>query len=651
MVPFVRRYSVEILTGVLLTLAVFLVFGRSLRADFVMWDDNVEIYGNKHIQSLNLETVKWAFTENYVSRYKPLTWLALAAINEIQGGPKPFGFHLANLLLASAHAIVLLVLLYRVLHVINNDKRSDTNKRALWLCSATAAFFWVLHPLRVETVAWASSYFHSQALLFLFLSALLYVESNIRAEKRSLLYWGSVVSYIASILSFPTGLGFPIVPLVLDVFVFGRIRYENGTWWNAQTRRALLGKLPFFLIAGLFTLFAVSRRLQGAEILLPTATVNEFGVSSRIAQAFYMWAYYLWRPWFPFDLSPVYTTLVSFKPTEPRFLLSALTVIGGTVVSWTLRKRSPLFLAIWILYLFLLVPMLGLTEHPHFPNDRYGNLPLLCWAALIALGLSKLVTNRLLFLRAIALASVIICAFAGLSILQTPLWQNSVTLFQGILRHLGDNSYRADIYWRLGVAYSESENHPEAANAFTKALLDAPNNSMLHECLATSLVQLEKFSEAREHVLHVIQANPKDVHLQVKMYHLLAEAETKAGKFEAAISHYAEALRVAPDDVSSLIGLGDTLFAAKRLAEGKSQYLQAINLHPKDADLRNRYAINLAMNGDLNGAKEQFTECLRLFPNHANTYQNFGILLQRQGLTNDAQKYFLQAENLRKTQP
>ena len=84
----------------------FGVFSRVLLADFVQWDDGISVYQNPHIQGLDWARLRWMFSDaSYAMRYKPLTWLAYALIYQL-GGLKPFGYHLANLLLHGGNTVL-----------------------------------------------------------------------------------------------------------------------------------------------------------------------------------------------------------------------------------------------------------------------------------------------------------------------------------------------------------------------------------------------------------------------------------------------------------------------------------------------------------------------------------------------------------------
>ncbi len=111
----------------------------------------------------------------------------------------------------------------------------------------------------------------------------------------------------------------------------------RGAWWDAKARGILLEKVPFLLLGGLVftTLLA---RLSPTGIYAAEPVDTALAPFERIMQAFYVWAYYAWKPWLPFDLSPFYTTLVDFNPNAWPFWLSAALVIGTTVL--LVRRRN-----------------------------------------------------------------------------------------------------------------------------------------------------------------------------------------------------------------------------------------------------------------------------------------------------------------------
>jgi hypothetical protein len=129
-------------TCLLLALAVILVFGRTVRHEFVNYDDDQYFYSNPHVQAgLSWAGTMWAFGTRYASNWHPLTWLSLMLDAEVFG-TGPAGPHLTNVLLHAANAVLVYLLL-----------RGMTG--AQWRSAFVAAVF-ALHPLRVESVAWVA---------------------------------------------------------------------------------------------------------------------------------------------------------------------------------------------------------------------------------------------------------------------------------------------------------------------------------------------------------------------------------------------------------------------------------------------------------------------------------------------------------------
>ena len=385
-----------IFIGMLLFIVVGCVFLPSLRNGFVEWDDNISVYENPHIQGLDAKRLAWMFTNvEYALRYKPLTWLSYALIHAA-GGLNPFGYHLAGLLFHCMNTVLVFVVLRGLLAASREANETSAPKGELSLFAGLGALLWAVDPLRVEPVARVTDLTYCQSLCFTLVSFWCYLRAvhaaKTTAGRRAFL-WGSVAAFALAMLSYPFVFGYAVVLVVVDVYPLRRFPPGAGGWCSAAARRIWLEKLPFALLGGL-VLITLHQRLHPTGWMAGRMAASmpvdlQFGLVSRAMQAFYVWAYYLWKPWVPFDLSPVYTTLFEFKPMEWRFLLSATGIIGLTVLFVWKRRQWPLALALWVCHLVLLVPFLGLTEHPNMAEDRYSYMPGTLWSALLAAVLLK----------------------------------------------------------------------------------------------------------------------------------------------------------------------------------------------------------------------------------------------------------------------
>src|SRR3954471_19390183 len=128
--------------SVFLAALVWIVFGQTLKHDFVNYDDLDYVTRNAQVsRGVTFEGLLWAFTHFHSSNWHPITWISHMIDCQFYG-LDPWGHHLTNVLVHMASAILLFLLL-----------RQMTG--ATWRSAFVAALF-AIHPLRVESVAWVS---------------------------------------------------------------------------------------------------------------------------------------------------------------------------------------------------------------------------------------------------------------------------------------------------------------------------------------------------------------------------------------------------------------------------------------------------------------------------------------------------------------
>src|SRR5216684_3125099 len=83
------------------------LFGGLTSANFVQWDDDINVYQNPHIQGLDWERLRWMFTDVGYA-------LCYALIHQ-WSGLKPFGYHLVSVLLHCFNSVLAFAVIRRLL--------------------------------------------------------------------------------------------------------------------------------------------------------------------------------------------------------------------------------------------------------------------------------------------------------------------------------------------------------------------------------------------------------------------------------------------------------------------------------------------------------------------------------------------------------
>src|SRR3989338_10143475 len=134
---FQRNRQIVFFTGIL-ALACFTIFFPVLGHNFVRWDDYALIVENPLVLSFSPK-IFWTFDPEL---YIPLTLLTFQIETAIAGA-EPFLFHLTNLLLHIANAILAFAFFRRLF-------KDD-------FIAFGSALLFALHPIQTETVSWVSA--------------------------------------------------------------------------------------------------------------------------------------------------------------------------------------------------------------------------------------------------------------------------------------------------------------------------------------------------------------------------------------------------------------------------------------------------------------------------------------------------------------
>jgi len=391
--------------GALVVVVTFVAFLPVLRNDFVNWDDVANLVGNPRYKGLRWANLRWMFTSTHVGHYTPLAWLS-HAVDYLLWGMNPLGYHLNSLLLHAAGAGVFYLIARRLLAaalagVDDGDDRSRPQRGhglALTLGATLAALLFGVHPLRVESVAWATERQDVLCGLFYLLATLAYLRGVEGGGRLRPSWWAASVGlFLLALLSKAAALPLPAALLLLDIYPLRRVA---GVGW----RRLLIEKAPYLLLAAAIAPIAVIAQSHADAL----AEFQQYGIASRLAMMAHSFLYYPWRFLWWANLSPLHELPARIDPLAPRFALAIVGFVVVTAALVALRRRWPAGLAVWAYSILLLLPVSGLVHFGvHLVADRYSYLSGLGFALLAGAGLVRVLEMRGTLRRSVVGACVV----------------------------------------------------------------------------------------------------------------------------------------------------------------------------------------------------------------------------------------------------
>src|SRR5881296_383150 len=462
------------LVPALIALVTFAAFLPVLQNQFVDWDDQRNFLDNHHYRGLGWTHLRWMWT-THLGHYIPLTWMTLG-LDYLLWGMNPVGYHLTNLLLHAANAVVFFFVVRRLL----TRALSSPSERghALALSAGFASLVFAIHPLRVESVAWATERRDVLSGLFYLLTILMYLRAREREERGRGWYWLSVAVFVLALLSKSMVVNLPIVLLILDVYPLRRLGGAVG-WWNEPARRVYVEKIPFVLLAAAASAVALMAQLSHDTMV----SVVQLSALGRLALSVYGLSFYLWKTVAPVNLSPLYELPPTVNPWAPPFLLSYGLVLAITAIVLALRRHVPGLPAAWFAYVVILLPVLGIFQSgPQIAADRYTYLAGLGWAILAGAGLlSCWHATRFL------IPGCAVCLLVGLGVLtwnQVQVWHDSEKLWS----HAAAIDPRSPVgQYSLGLALVRQGKLSEAIEHFKTALRIKPDYPDAHTNVGAAL--------------------------------------------------------------------------------------------------------------------------------------------------------------------
>lgn len=581
-------------------LGVVATFSPILVNGWILGDDEINIIDNDYFFPVSWQNLLQLWSRSYHDMYIPVSYGLFAAesvLSRLLAGDGP----MASIRPLVFHATSLTLHLISVLLVGRMLRRMST----AWWAAGIGMLLFAVHPLQVESVAWASEQRGlaaaalAMAAINLFLDALSGERSGYDpcSSLFSLRYNLALLLFVAALLAKPTA---TVAPLLAAATAFGGLRASSRTlaWLLA----------PWCMVAAIG--MVVARAVQPADLTVFQTPPLLRPIVAGDALAFYAEKFVL-----PTDLSFYYGRTPQRVLADPMAPWRAALAAAGLALVFGLRWlkvfRLPLALAV-----AGFLPVLGLVPfvYQNFSTvaDRYVYFAMLG----PALAVARLLDSRPADRRWpwLIVAAVVGLTWATLSFRQAMLWRDTGTVAsQACLAapHAQDG-------WVLLSGYSLLIGEPrQAAAAAEQALRIAPAHSVALVNLAAAearlgdlpaaaeavrrlestgypvaeiaeiffkrgcqLLAVERVNEAVADFSLALEAQPRHRGAAVN----LGIALTRLSRYDQAIKVLRQALEHDSADVPALVSLGNACVRAGRPLEAIESYDRALLVTPDDPE-------------------------------------------------------------------
>jgi tetratricopeptide (TPR) repeat protein len=563
-VPLFGRW--DWLWAVVLAIVLIAVYFPALQAGFT-WDDDDHFTNNKYVASPDGLSMIWGSAK---AIYYPLTLTTWWILRRLVG-LEPFAYHLVTLLFHAANVVIFAAVL-RALRI-----------PGVWFAAAVFA----LHPMQVESVAWATELKNTQSGFFLLLSVLAFTrwEERMRgsAESSSVAWKGSYVlgllAFLAAVLSKPSTVPLPGVLLVLHFWRAGALHL-----------RVVLGVIPYVLLAGLSAAWTIWEQKHHSNAKGPEWDLS---VGERFLIAGRACWHYLGTFAWPQQLIFIYPR---WNVAELSLLwLAAAGILPSALGAYALATRRPWAMALLaggLIYGGFLFPVMGFFNiyfmRFSFVADHFAYLALLPLSALVGAGVSILVAKFDESLRPVswAIATLPCVLFALLSFQYSKHYHDEQATWRETVR-LNPNAW---IGWNnLGYLLAQEERYDEALEHLREAIRLKPDYEEAYNNTGFVLLQLGQPAMAiaplREAMRH------RQPYFDAMMN--LANAYAESGNLPEGLALYEQLAKALPEDAVIHKNRASLLVASGRRAEAVESLKRAAALDPSDQEITARLAMLL----------------------------------------------------------
>ncbi|MFN0035134.1 MAG: tetratricopeptide repeat protein [Saprospiraceae bacterium] len=586
----------------------------TLRHDFVNWDDPQNITENANLQFVG-QGQSWGTTlanifdlekGNVIGNYNPLPILTFAIEKWLAGGEfSPTLTHAVNLLLHLLTVFFVMKLLWGM-------------GIGRWGVFAGGLLFGI-HPMRVESVAWATERKDVLFAVFFFIALVYYVkwlnatrsigtasaasggldgvsQSHAVSEPSggrsgsTAIYLAMLAFALLSCFSKVQAVTLPLSMLALDY------------WFRRPMSFKLIWeKTPFWLLSLAFGIINIyTLNTQGST----DDSITNYNFLDRLCIGAYSYCTYLYKLFLPHPMSPLYAYPKVLPWAVYAAPLGFVAVAAGTVWAFIKGKRALVFGMLFFTFNVMFVLQI-FAAGQGFLADRFTYVAYFSLFAIAAYYMdvfSKKENSKVAAQVALGMVAVAFCFW---TFRQIGIWKDGYTLWTHVMTlDEGEKDKSSLPYWNRGQYLRESRGDHEAAlKDYTRAVEMEPNNPELLNSRGKTyfdMASFERYKSQRKTLL------------------------------EKAIKDYSDALakpKITPKSKSEALSNRGAAYGMSGMFEPSIRDIsEAIKLDPKNKNAYANRSIAYLNTGQLEKALGDYQAYLKFEPNNANFWYESGMV-------------------------
>ena len=529
-------------------------------------------------------------------------------------GNNPVTSHITNIVIHIANSCLILTIL----------KRIGLNDRAATL----SAMIFALHPVHVESVAWAIERKDTLSTL-LYLIALLWHPCLSKSKRPTGALMLSLLFYALAVLTKSIAVSLPAVLLLIPWFMSGTIR-----------RHEFVQSIPFFVIGASIAIYDIVQMGAKGNMKFGYTFVQRIMIASRAV------CFYLWKIIMPTNLAMIYPLWI-LSEEKVIWYLSVIFVACSLIGLFLMRHRWGRGPISGLLFFGMTVgPTLGLIDYSYmlysFVADRYQYLamlgPVTVLSAAIVQACDKADGRQVLLpLERNNAGKQKSKEFAGIAILlgislyyttfrQCFAYRDNESFFGHSARQNSDKAMNA--WFHLAVHFADSSvKEPQKSIACYRRALQIINErrervpAIIYNQIAPMM-----YVNAGNALIHALQ-NPEAATLllkeavtnlptNAKVNQQLADALSKIDKNEEAIEYFSKATQLDPALYLAWGNMGNSYARLFRKEEAEVALKKALAIKPDKIIYRHSLATVYSMMGKHDKAVKEYDNILLFDPNN-----------------------------------